>query len=225
MNLKQTLYYSLFTLTLLGCQDPSHKPTNHALSTDTIAPKIALRPLNQLSVTGDFDGDGQLDTLYLHHFSDLKNTEMEYAADPFQNEWDTVIKWFHTQQAKVFLTLNTDTLHLGMAQGLYCLINLGDNNADGKEEVALVIDHLDYSHINSCKIYSMCSDQWTLLKQFEIHESAFDVTSQETPRFNSIPQYLEYQHGTWVYRSNSQVDNGQSEQIDKMLPLRLDQCD
>lgn len=195
--------------------------------TKTADDKVKLHKLEKLFVVGDFDGDRNQDTIFQHNFSRLTQSEIEQAADPFQNEWDTVVKWFYDQDADLYLTINKsgkDSLSLGTAQGLYCLINIGDNNADGKDEIALVIDYLDFSRVNSCKVYSLCGDKWTLLKQFGIHEDAFNFTSEKAPLFKIIKEYLEFDNDKWVYKDYSQDGYDNSEDVGKMLPLKLDKC-
>lgn len=150
-----------------------------------------------------------------------------YAADPFRNEWDTVVDWFYHQQADVYLTLKrpgSDTLHLGSAQGLYCLLNVGDNNADGRDEIAFVTDYLDYSRVNSCKVYSLCGSKWTLLKEFSIHEDAFNFTTDTIPVFTQIEGFLEQQNGRWVYLDYMQDGYDNSEDAGNMQHLKTDKC-
>lgn len=144
-------------LTLILSSLRCNNPTEKVIDNSAINDKIKLHKLNKLFVVGDFDGDGKQDTTFQHNYSRLTRAEIENSADPFQNEYDTVIKWFYEQDTDLYLRINKtkhDTLHLGTAQGLYCLINIGDNNADGKDEIAFVIDFLDFSRVNSCKIYS-----------------------------------------------------------------------
>ena len=189
--------------------------------------KVKLHKLDKLFVIGDFDGNGIQDTIFQHNYSRLTKSEIEYSADPFQNEWDTVVNWFYEQGADLFLTMNSsnkDTLHLGTAQGLYCLINIGDNNADSKDEIALVVDYLDISRINSCKIYTLCNDKWTLLKHFGVQEDSFDYTSENTPIFDSIKGYLENRNGRWFYKDYSKISLDTEEDVEKMKKLILDNC-
>lgn len=225
--MKQTFYIFTLTLGLISCNSLTEKTADNSTAPKTVDSKIKLHKLEKLFVVGDFDGDGKKDTIFQHNFSRLTKTEIEYSADPFQNEWDTVVKWFYEQDANLYLTINKsnqDTLHLGTAQGLYCLINIGDNNADGKDEIALVIDYLDFSRVNSCKIYTLCKDKWTLLKEFGIHEGSFDFTTDNAPIFESIKDYLEKQNGKWVYKDYSQDGYDKQEDVRKMLTLKLDRC-
>jgi len=218
MTMKQTIYVLTLILGLLSCKSLTEKTTDN---------KIKLRKSEKLFVVGDFDGDGKQDTIFQHNFSKLTKTEIEYSADPFQNDWDTVVKWFYDQDANLYLNINKnnqDTLHLGTAQGLYCLINIGDNNADGKDEIALVIDYLDFNRVNSCKIFTLCKDKWTLLKQFEVHEGSFDFATDKAPIFEFIKDHLENQNGKWVYIDYSQVGYDNQEDVGKMVTLKLDRC-
>lgn len=224
--MKQLFY--LFTL-LLGLLSCGEKPHNSTVSQKENT--VKLRKLKKLFVVGDFDGDGKQDTIFQHNFSRLKNTEIEYAADPFQNEFDTVIYWFYDQDADLFLTLNKhnyDTLHLsiGTAQGLYCLINIGDNNADGKDEIAFVVDYLDFSMVSRCLIYTLCQGKWVRLKEFSIYEEAFSFTNDRDTIFNTIKDFLEKKNGKWVYKDYySELDYDNEEDVGKMFPLKLGRCE
>lgn len=103
--LKAKPLFYVFALLIIGCngqpQKPVEQPTVHKATTDN----IKLHPLNKLFTVGDFDGDGKQDTLLQHNYSALTKSEIEYAPDPFQNEWDTVVEWFYKQEALVYLTL------------------------------------------------------------------------------------------------------------------------
>lgn len=183
--------------------------------------------LQKLFVTGDFDGEKKTDTIYQHNFSNQKKKEIDFAPNPMKTDWDEVVKWFYNQEADVKLTLNkknSEILHLGTAQGLYCLINIGDNNNDGKDEIAFVIDKLDDSRTNTCKIYTLCKGKWQLLKEFGILEDAFDWKGETQPKFNSIKGYLEKQNGTWNYLDYNQTEYDSADEVGKLKVLRLNKC-
>lgn len=225
--MKYTFYILIFTLTLLSCNGKLEKVPDNLAAPKAADHKVKLHKLKKLFVVGDFDGDGVKDTIFQHNYSLLTKAEIDNAADPFQNDWDIVEKWFYDQDPDVNLTINTNNrnvLHLGPAQGLYCLINIGDNNADGKDEIAFVIDYLDFSRVNSCKIYSLCNNKWTLLKQFGIHEGAFDFTPGEIATFEHIKDFLEKKNGKWVYKDYLQDSDDNEEEVGKMLQLKLDRC-
>lgn len=175
--------------------------------------------MEKLFCVGDFDGDGKRDTIFEHNFSKLKKEEIEYALDPAKNKWEDIIKWFSKQDSDVYLAfskINQDKLHLGTAQGLYCLLNIGDTNFDGKDEIAFVVDNLDFSNLNSCKIYSLCKGKWVELKQFNIDESAFNFTSTKIIS-SGIKNYLEKKDNKWFYKDNLQNEP-------KMQLLKLNKC-
>jgi len=226
--LNQIIYIWIFALALCSCSGPTDKAADNSSVASASDNKLSLRKLEKLFVVGDFDGDGNQDTLSQHNFSGLTNSEMEFSPDPSLYEMDTVIKWFYEQKADVYLTLNInnqDTLHVGTAQGLYCLINIGDNNSDNQDEIALVVHYLDNSRVNSCQIYALCNGKWVLLKQFGVHEDAFDFTSAKAPIFSEIVNYLEKHNGKWVYQDYSEDGYDEQKDVGNMLPLKLESCD
>jgi hypothetical protein len=223
--MKVLLLLLIGSLGLLGC---NNKPTASLNKTVTTTDNtIKLRPLEKLSLDGDFDGDGKKDTLFEHIYSNKTMNAIDSAADPFQNDWATVTKWFYDKETDVYLTINkknSDTLHLGTAQGLYCLINIGDNNKDGKDEIAFVVDRLDDSRTNTCAIYTLCNNKWTLLKELSVNEAAFNFSTEQAPVFTEIKNYLEKRNGKWVYKADTQDDYDLKQDAGKMKILQLDQC-
>ncbi len=140
--------------------------------------------------------------------------------------WDAVIKYLFEQQSDVILTssiVSADTLHLGTGLGLYCLINIGDNNGDRKDEIALVTDYCDFSNLNSCKIYSLCKRKWTVLNTFGVNEMAFVFHGEEVPVFNNIPGFLENREGYWQY-SDYDEEAERSTEDAKMEKLEVKGC-
>jgi len=116
-----------------------------------------------------------------------------------ENDWDEIVDWYYKQDISLLLTGKENgikALDLGVAKGLLFWTNLGDNNGDGVDELAIVIDYLDYSRLNSCFIYSYCNHKWELMFDFSIHESAFDNTDFA---HTDIPGYLTKRKGMWYY--------------------------
>jgi hypothetical protein len=93
-----------------------------------------------------------------------------------------------------------------------------------KDEIALVVDCLDYSRVNSCTIYTLCKNHLKLLKQFQIHEDAFNFNSKKAPVFYEIKEFLERRDGIWIYKDYAQIDYDNPEDVGKMLPLKLGSC-
>ena len=234
-----TIKYSLFCIAVIAilysCNSgESSKQSSQLTSSDssfsvTYTNAINLHALNKLFVTGDFDGDGKTDTLFQHNFSLLHHAEIDSAADPFKNEWDTVLNWFYRQDPLIYICFNKtgqDTIKLGAGQGLYCLLNIGDNNKDGKDEIAFVVDYLDYSRVNSCKIYSLCENKLVQLKQIGIHEDAFNFNSDVNPNpdFPEINGYLEKQKGKWMYKDYMEEVTEPDTYTGEMKALVIDLC-
>jgi len=220
------IYLLSFALVLLSCNSRPTNSVHHSTVPKKQEVEIKLRKLEKHFVVGDFDGDRKNDTLFQHNYSRLTKAELDSAADPFQQEWDTVINWFYDQNTDLYLAMNNKncgTLHLGTAQGLYCLINVGDNNADGKDEIAFVIDHLDFSRVNSCKIYSLCNSKWKQLMTFAIHEDAFNFTGDRPQVFTEITGYLEQHKKRWVYHDYHE-ETVNPEDLGKMIRLTIDKC-
>ncbi len=231
--------YSLFCLASIAILDSCNsggisKQSIQLASSDSSSSvidtnAIQLHALNKLFVTGDFDGDGKTDTLFQHNFSLANQTEIYNAPDPFKNEWDTVVNWFYRQDPQIYICVHKtgqDTIKLGEGQGLYCLLNIGDNNKDGKDEIAFVVDYLDYSRVNSCKIYSLCDNKWIQLKQIGIHEDAFNFNSELNPHpvFPEINEYLEKHNGKWMYKDYTEEVTEPDTYTGEMKELVIDLC-
>ena len=110
---------------------------------------------------------------------------------------------------------------------MHCLINIGDNNKDGRDEIALVVDYLDISRVNSCKIFSLCKNRWKLLKEFGIHEGSFDFETDHNlfPVFTEIKEFLEKKNGKWVYKDYLNDFYERKKYVGKMKQLKLDKCE
>lgn len=228
---------------LNSCSPPQNKSTpatavqldsTTTIATPTLIDSVtATKPnlshaLEKSSTTGDFNGDGKQDTLYQHNISQLANAEID-SIPAFEGE-DGYFKlqdWLKKQQSDVCLTMpqpSADTIHLGAGIGLYCLLNLGDLNKDGKDEVALVVDYADVSNINTCSIYSFCNEKWRKLGAFSIDEDSFVWTADAKPAFVHIKDYLEKRNGTWYYMDHQKMMVGEQPEDSEMRPLTVENC-
>lgn len=213
----------IFGLIFLGCffigiQDGnafSETSSNKSPSQDTLV------YLKKYSLTGDFDGDGKLDTIVQNLINANTKQQIDYFSS---NQWDTIENYFSRIEADVILTLKNhkcDTLHFGSGGGLYCLINLGDNNNDKKDEIALVVDDYSFTNISTCKIYTLCNNKWIELKSFKIHESAFDYYGENIPDFKIIRGFLECRNNKWFYIDYEDWFNADTEKDTILIPLKL----
>ncbi|NML36348.1 hypothetical protein HHL17_03975 [Chitinophaga sp. G-6-1-13] len=165
-----------------------------------------FKEAKQVSLTGDFDGDGKADTLIQQLRLMGDGSPVDSVPDPEREEYDSIVKYYFDKEIALTIALSSksgDTILLSSAMGTYCLINLGDNNADGKDEVALVPDLPDYSNLNTCHIYTLCGKHWTELNSFGINEGGFTFTSDTV--FKTIPGYLEKRAGKWMYQDSTET--------------------
>lgn len=231
MNVKQMRKTYFFLLVLVSalpissCEVPVEKNIDSKAKPQILQDSIPMRKLEKLFIVGDFDGDKKMDTLFQHNHSQRTGKEIDLAIDPFFNDLSEVSRWYYQQKSDVYIALNTgnyDTLHLGTAHGLYCLINLGDINLDGKDEIAFAVEYLDESRNNHCSVYSLIDGHWNHLKQFAIHESAFERTKDDQAPFQEIPGFLERRNGQWFYSDYSENLLNEETETPEMKPLILD---
>jgi hypothetical protein len=94
----------------------------------------------RFSIRGDFDGDGFEENLY---------------------ETDTAI---------VSDNKELTPLHLDGDLGVYFLINEGDLDGDGGDEISLMTVYRDYSNVNFFRVFSYTGNSWTELFNVKAHE-------------------------------------------------------
>ncbi|MES2656894.1 MAG: hypothetical protein V4620_14960 [Bacteroidota bacterium] len=216
---------AILLLLVLACGN-NEAPANRSHKTNkTDVIPIKYSTLDKLFITGYFNNDRILDTLYQNNMSDLTHRVIDSFPDPDNNEWDSIVDYFYHQQSNIIVTCSNgfkDTLFLGTGLGLYCLINLGDLNNDKRDEIALVIDYCDYSNLNTCKIYSICNDKFILLKHFGINEGAFDFDTN--PPFHEIKYFLELKNKHWFFKDYLDNTAETEEELNKMTPLKIKKC-
>lgn len=225
--MKPIHFIALLTLLFASCQKQKRNKIEEKKDDNARITPVELSPLRKLFMLGQFTEDSIPDTLLQHIFSRKQNSEIIYAPSPFLNEWDTVMNWFYEQDASIFLTLNNnqaDTLFLGMGHGLYCLLNLGDLNADKFDEIALVIDYLDESRLNTCMIFSLCNHKWILLKEINIHEGSFDFLAERSPVFHEIPEFLVKKDGIWKFKDYLDDQINSEQPFEPMKTLTIPKC-
>ncbi len=182
--------------------------------------RIILHDVQPQYIVGHFTGKETNDTLRFQYITDGGDELTRIPS--MENDWDSVIKWFcQDYQINSFIAFGSDTLFFESAYNLFCFFNIGDVNLDGVDEFALVVNWLDYSNINSCKIYSICNHKFSLLKVFNIHESAFIQRGNHDPSFIGIKDYLEREDGVWKFHEYLNDNNENKE----MTILQLEQCE
>ncbi|WP_333599695.1 hypothetical protein [Flavobacterium sp.] len=192
---------------------------------------IVTETLPKLYLTGDFDGDKKTDTLNQFFMSAEFPEAMNEVTFGYSNDDEyqsDKIDYFFKHDINAFIKSNSqkfNSLNLGVCFGAFCLINLGDINNDGKDEIAICIDYCDYSLLNSCEIYSYCDNDWKQLKQFNVNENAFTFGKEEAIDQSKIRDYLEKKDGKWYYMDYFEwFDNDSKEKPTPMRPLKIKKC-
>ena len=225
--MSKILFILTTTLMFIACDVTSEKNDEISSNSSTLGDGIILKKFEPLIITGDFDGDKKVDTITQHIGSKYKKNVFDSIVDSYKNHWDIVENWHFNRATDLRVTMNNPQIkdiNLGESQGLYCLINIGDNNSDRKDEIALVVDNLDASNLNTCKIFSICNGQWKILKEFGVNEDSFNYTDIKPKVLSEIKNYLEYKDNNWFYKDYQLTEFINVDTIAKMEKLKLEKC-
>jgi len=164
----RTFFLVLTILLLSSCTQKPHKEPN----------KKTSKPLNlslgqRLTITGDFDGDGKKEKLIEHYMSRLNNQET-YKNYGDGLDYGDLIKLILKTQPYSFISSNNQkiaTLPISENDfGLFYLHNEGDLNGDGIDEISYIINHADWSTLNTWHLFSFKKKKWVELYHFPIWE-------------------------------------------------------
>lgn len=225
--MSKLFFISTLTIILFACSSANETSEEISANSQTPGDRIFLKKFAPLIITGDFDDDKKTDTITQRIGSKYKKIIFDSIVDPNKNHWDIVENWHFNRGTELRLTINNPKIkdiQLGTSQGLYCLINIGDNNSDKKDEIALVVDRLDASNLNTCKIFSICNGEWKELKEFGVNEDSFDYTDKNPKVFSEIKNYLEYKDNNWFYKDFQKTEFMNTDTIVKMDKLKLNKC-
>jgi len=184
-------------------------------------------------VYGDFDGNGVTDTLSERLMKMNKQRFIKSVPDPEYNLWESVVDYCNRNYiASVLVTsgVAADTIYFSESLGTFVILNVGDINKDGADDLALVWNLLDFSNLNSCQVYSLCGTQWKVVKAFEINELAFSWRANDRKdsmaAHSAIRDWLEKRKGVWKYRDYMEWALAETEEeANKMHVLRGKRCD
>jgi len=128
----------------------------------------------RFSIKGDFNGDGKEEILNEHFFSLITNKETNKF---YKNaNYDELVELTIKKKPFSFLSSNDnmiDTLLISENEqllGLSFLKNEGDLNEDGTDEISYVINHADWSNMNTWHIITYQNNEWSELYSFSIRD-------------------------------------------------------
>lgn len=176
------------------------------------------------SITGDFDGDGTQDTLN-QFITDSTGVTVQYMKEIDAEAWDDHVYAFAENGYMTSIALagkEDNLLSFNRAQGVYCLINVGNINNIKGDEIAIIPDFVDQSRHSYCYVYSLCNASWQEVFRFSVHEDAFD--DYDGAPYTKIPGILEPNNGTWMYYDYMEMEYENPEDVGNMLPLKAGDC-
>ena len=179
------MYFSCLVLLLFcACTSSISEPiapvssNSEKINLNTDNQKDNLTPIwgYRFVIEGDFDGDGQLDTL-VEHFKD-KATDQETNKFYKEVELDIDYQYYNYDKRQVYTTLESSSgkvlpLIRGFILGFSWLETIGDVDNNGTDEVGLVFNNADASNLNHYYIYTLTDSGWVELHSFGIREFNF----------------------------------------------------
>ena len=154
-------------------QKTSHYKTIYQLNSIGLFEKLIPETGYLFSISGDFNGDKQTDTLNEQYISGItkKPTHKFYKnIENYEDLVDLTVK----QEPISFATFSDarlDTLFIcshSQNFGLSYIKNEGDLNNDGTDEISYVVNYADWSNCNRCYIYTFKNNHWHELYSFPI---------------------------------------------------------
>ncbi len=127
----------------------------------------------RFAIDGDFDGDGNKETLVEHYYSMLEKSETNKYYEGLE-DYDRLVDLTVRKKPYSFVVSDNqliDTLRISTNEqllGLSFLKNEGDLNGDGNDEVSYVVDWADWSNINTWHIMTYRHNKWQEMYSFTI---------------------------------------------------------
>jgi hypothetical protein len=128
----------------------------------------------RFTISGDFKGEGNKETLTEHFISSIDHKETNKFYE--NADYDTLVQLNYRKKPVSLLTCNDKRISdliidpKGRSLGLAYLKNEGDLDGDGADEISYVVDWADWSNINFCDIMTYKNHKWRHLYTFEIRD-------------------------------------------------------
>ena len=127
---------------------------------------------HRFKISGDFDGDGQQETLTEFYYSHRDQKETNKYFKGVEDVW-VLYDSAEVRKCQSFLLCSNpklDTIPVSGILGPIWLKNEGDLDGDGGDEVSYVASYPQQSSVNFCRLLSYKTNQWKELYTFEIRE-------------------------------------------------------
>ncbi len=222
------------TITAASSIEPQPAPDTVAATSETKKAVVdRFKVFAGKVVYGDFDGNGVIDTLSEHLMKMNKRRFIKSVPDLNYNLWESVVEYCQRNDIGSLLItsgVTADTLYSSLSLGTQVMLNVGDVNKDGADDVAFVWNLLDFSNLTSCGVYSLCSGQWKEVRAFQINEKSFSWSrgdrKDSIAAHSQIRNSLEKRNGVWKYKDYMEWFNAETEaEANKMHVLKAKRCD
>ena len=169
--MKPKSFIQLLLLFLLSCNPPD-KPLNS--SKNPHPDQQEIKPIwgHRFKISGDFDGNGQQETLTEFYYSHRDQKETNKYFKGIEDVW-VLYDSAEIRKCQSFLLCSNsklDTIPVSGILGPIWLKNEGDLDGDGGDEVSFVASYPQQSSLNFCRLLSYKKNQWKELYTFEIRE-------------------------------------------------------
>lgn len=179
------MYFLLLVLVLFcACDQPAVEApavvslaiTTNSSNTDNQQDSLTALWGYRFVIKGDFNGDGQLDTLVEH----FKNEATDEETNKFYKEveMDLDYQYYNYNLRKVYTTLESKNgqvipFEKSCYLGFSWLETIGDVDNNGTDEIGFVFNNADASNLNHYYIYTLKDSTWVELHSFGIREFNF----------------------------------------------------
>jgi len=224
MNTIRLIVVTLLSFsTPLSCQNETvsskKEDTKKVDSTDTTK-VYDIEKIQTYTLDGDFDGDREKERLTSKLISSKLQTEIKQIQYP-KNNYDHVV-FMVSDSLEAYLEIQSKNLRpliinrIHQILGLYKLVNIGDIDNNGSDEIALIVAWADWSNMNNCSIYSYCQGKWVEKLSIPIHETSINFEKKETEKIEGILEKIDGKWTYWIYNN----DSGKNE----AFLLKIDAC-
>jgi hypothetical protein len=145
---------------------------------------------DRLKISGDFDGDGIIDTVYESYISELTGRETSKVLD--STDWERNIELIIKNKpvCRLYSNINFTGTYIVTKEyqqrGIFLFENLGDLNNDKGEELGYIIDWADDSNLNTYHVLTLSKNKkWKELFNFPVNETV-NFESENLFKNNSV---------------------------------------